>query len=69
MAVIEKNTGRVTYVLYTDEGHGFARPENRVDFAARTEAFLAEVGGGGAQPLKGGRHPGSTAVVRVIGKK
>jgi dipeptidyl aminopeptidase/acylaminoacyl peptidase len=69
VAAIEKNKGRVTYVLYTDEGHGFARPENRVDFAARTEAFLAEVLGGRAEPLKGERYPGSTAVVKVIGKK
>ena len=32
----------VTYVLYPDEGHGFARPENRIDFYARAEAFLAK---------------------------
>src|SRR5690606_31179678 len=30
----------VTYVLYPDEGHGFARPENRLSFFAVTEAFL-----------------------------
>lgn len=35
----------VTYVLYPDEGHGFARPENRLSFNAITEAFLAELGG------------------------
>ena len=31
-----------TYVLYPDEGHGFARPENRIDFNARAEEFLAD---------------------------
>jgi dipeptidyl aminopeptidase/acylaminoacyl peptidase len=31
----------VTYVLYPDEGHGFARPENNLSFAAVAEAFLA----------------------------
>ena len=31
----------VTYVLYPDEGHGFARPENRLSFFAIAEAFLA----------------------------
>jgi dipeptidyl aminopeptidase/acylaminoacyl peptidase len=31
----------VTYVVYTDEGHGFARPDNRLDFYGRTEEFLA----------------------------
>ena len=32
----------VTYVLFPDEGHGFARPENTIAFWAVTEAFLAE---------------------------
>jgi dipeptidyl aminopeptidase/acylaminoacyl peptidase len=36
----------VTYVLYPDEGHGFARPENNMSFNAVTEAFLAEQLGG-----------------------
>src|SRR5690606_7875957 len=30
----------VTYIVYPDEGHGFARPENRLSFYAVTEAFL-----------------------------
>lgn len=41
----------VTYVLYKDEGHGFARPENRLSFYAITEAFLAEHLGGSYQPI------------------
>ncbi|WP_299191503.1 S9 family peptidase [uncultured Erythrobacter sp.] len=32
----------VTYVLYPDEGHGFARPVNSISFFAITENFLAE---------------------------
>ena len=32
----------VTYVLYPDEGHGFARPENNLSFMAVAEAFLAK---------------------------
>ena len=36
----------VTYVLFPDEGHGFARPENNLAFYAVTEAFLAEQLGG-----------------------
>lgn len=32
----------VTYVLYPDEGHGFARPENTLSFMAVAEAFLAK---------------------------
>ncbi|MDZ5761384.1 alpha/beta hydrolase family protein [Lyticum sinuosum] len=30
-----------TYVLYPDEGHGFAKPENKMSFFAITEKFLA----------------------------
>jgi hypothetical protein len=42
---------KVTYVLYPDEGHGFARPENRISFNAVTEAFLARCLGGSYQPV------------------
>src|SRR5205085_2556759 len=41
----------VTYVLYPDEGHGFARPENRKSFNAVSEAFLAEHLGGKYEPI------------------
>jgi dipeptidyl aminopeptidase/acylaminoacyl peptidase len=41
----------VTYVLFHDEGHGFARPENRFAFYAITEAFLAENLGGRFEPI------------------
>jgi dipeptidyl aminopeptidase/acylaminoacyl peptidase len=41
----------VTYVLYPDEGHGFARPENRTSFNAVAEIFLAQCLGGPYQPV------------------
>jgi dipeptidyl aminopeptidase/acylaminoacyl peptidase len=41
----------VTYVLYPDEGHGFARPQNRLSFFAIMEAFLAEHLGGECESL------------------
>jgi dipeptidyl aminopeptidase/acylaminoacyl peptidase len=41
----------VTYVLYPDEGHGFARPENNLSFNAITEAFLAQVLEGRYEPV------------------
>jgi dipeptidyl aminopeptidase/acylaminoacyl peptidase len=41
----------VTYVLFPDEGHGFARPENNIAFNAVTEAFLAQHLGGRYQPI------------------
>ena len=49
-AMSEKNIP-VTYVLYPDEGHGFARPENRMSFNAVTEAFLSEHLGGRYEPI------------------
>jgi dipeptidyl aminopeptidase/acylaminoacyl peptidase len=41
----------VTYVLFPDEGHGFARPQNRVAFFAIAESFLARHLGGRYEPL------------------
>lgn len=41
----------VTYLLYPDEGHGFARPENNLSFNAVAEAFLAEHLGGRCEPF------------------
>ena len=64
VAAIEKNGGSVIYVLYPDEGHEFARAENRVDFYARTEAFLGKYLGGRVERLAGERYPGSSAIVR-----
>jgi dipeptidyl aminopeptidase/acylaminoacyl peptidase len=52
----------VTYVLYPDEGHGFARPENRLSFFAVSEAFLAEHLGGRYEPI-GDDFTGSSITV------
>jgi dipeptidyl aminopeptidase/acylaminoacyl peptidase len=41
----------VTYLLYPDEGHGFARPENNLSFNAIAEAFLAKYLGGRFEPI------------------
>jgi dipeptidyl aminopeptidase/acylaminoacyl peptidase len=40
----------LTYVLFPDEGHGFARPENNIAFNAVTEEFLAHNLGGRFEP-------------------
>jgi dipeptidyl aminopeptidase/acylaminoacyl peptidase len=52
----------VTYVLFPDEGHGFARPENNLAFNAIAESFLAKCLGGRAEPI-GGTVRASTAQV------
>lgn len=41
----------VTYVLFPDEGHGFARPENSIAFNAIAENFLSSCLGGRAEPI------------------
>lgn len=52
----------VGYVLYPDEGHGFARPPNKISFAAITEKFLANHLGVRREPY-GGDFEGSTAQI------
>jgi dipeptidyl aminopeptidase/acylaminoacyl peptidase len=54
----------VTYVLFPDEGHGFARPENRLAFNAVAESFLAECLGGRVEPI-GDDFEGSSITVPV----
>ncbi len=41
----------VTYVLFPDEGHGFAEPGNRLAFNAVAEAFLAQHLNGRYEPI------------------
>ncbi len=54
----------VTYVLFPDEGHGFARPQNELAFTAVSEAFLAKILGGRYEPI-GDAFEGSTITVPV----
>lgn len=52
----------VTYVNFPDEGHGFARPENRLAFYSVMEGFLSECLGGRAESF-GSAFEGSTIQV------
>jgi dipeptidyl aminopeptidase/acylaminoacyl peptidase len=47
---MRKSGKPVEYIVFPDEGHGFARPENRLKFYAAAEAFLAKYLGGRAEP-------------------
>ena len=38
---LKPHNPKVEWVVYKDEGHGWARPENRIDFWTRVEKFLA----------------------------
>src|SRR5690606_9952376 len=55
----------VTYVVFPDEGHGFARPENRLAFFAVMEAFLAENCLGGRYEPIGDALQGSSLTVEA----
>jgi dipeptidyl aminopeptidase/acylaminoacyl peptidase len=52
----------VTYALFPDEGHGFARPENNIAFMAIAESFLATHLGGRSEPV-GEAFKGSSVTV------
>jgi dipeptidyl aminopeptidase/acylaminoacyl peptidase len=62
-AMREKNIP-VSYVLFPDEGHGFARPENNLAFFAVAEAFLSAHLGGSYQPLPA-EFAGSTIQIKA----
>ncbi len=62
VAAMQERDIPVTYVLFPDEGHGFARPENRMSFNAVTEGFLGACLGGAVQPV-GGDFEGSSLQV------
>jgi dipeptidyl aminopeptidase/acylaminoacyl peptidase len=64
-AVTEKQIP-VIYVVYPDEGHGFARPENDIAFKAIMEAFLSRHLGGRAESV-GEDLVGSSHEVRAGG--
>lgn len=53
VAAIRVNKYPVEYLLFEDEGHGFAKPENRLKFYAAVEKFFAQyLGGLAEQPSK-----------------
>lgn len=52
----------VTFVVYPDEGHGFGRPQNNLDFYGRAEEFLAKYLGGRSEPWRA--VEGSSAELR-----
>jgi dipeptidyl aminopeptidase/acylaminoacyl peptidase len=63
VTAMQKKSIPVTYVLFPDEGHGFARPENRMAFYGVAEAFLAQHLGGRFEPIGEVDFSGSTIQV------
>ncbi|HSN70648.1 MAG TPA: S9 family peptidase, partial [Steroidobacteraceae bacterium] len=62
VAAMQEKDLPVTYVLFPDEGHGFARPQNAMAFNAIAENFLTHCLGGRAQPI-GDALAGSSTLV------
>jgi dipeptidyl aminopeptidase/acylaminoacyl peptidase len=46
VAAMRRNGQEVKYIVFPDEGHGFARPENNLIFYAEAEPFFAKYLGG-----------------------
>jgi dipeptidyl aminopeptidase/acylaminoacyl peptidase len=67
VAALKQHGVPVTYVTFSDEGHGFVRPENRMAFSAVTEAFLAKHLGGRYEPI-GNDFGGSSLKVETGGE-
>ena len=61
---MKKHNIPVVYLLYHDEGHGLARPENRLSMYANAEIFLANFAGGRYLPHDN-KFPGSSIEVKA----
>jgi dienelactone hydrolase len=65
VAAMEKHGLPVTYALFPDEGHGFARPENNIAFFGIAEAFLSAHLGGSYLPLTKEELAASSMVLKT----
>jgi dipeptidyl aminopeptidase/acylaminoacyl peptidase len=54
----------VSYIVFPDEGHGFARPPNNIAFFGAAEAFLSAHLGGGYAPLTPAEIKASTMEIK-----
>lgn len=66
VAAMRERSIPVTYLVYPDEGHGFARPENRISFFAAMEAFLVGQLGGRYEPVGGDLEGSSVQAVHGV---
>ena len=51
VAALAANRANVTYLVYPDEGHGLARPQNRLSWYGAVEGFLGQCVGGRTEPI------------------
>jgi len=62
---MQKKNLSVVYALFSDEGHAFTRPQNRIAFDAVAEAFLEQHLGGRSEPIRAEDFRGSSITVPV----
>jgi dipeptidyl aminopeptidase/acylaminoacyl peptidase len=67
VAALDAKSIPVTYIVFPDEGHGFARPENNIAFNAVSEQFLAQCLGGRAEAVGDAVTRSSANLVRGAG--
>lgn len=65
VAAMQQHKLPVSYVVFPDEGHGFARPENNIAFFATAEAFLSVHLGGYYQPISKNEIEASSMQIKV----
>ena len=65
VSAMQKKNIPVAFALYPDEGHGFARPENKRSFFAVVEQFLSQHLGGRFEPLTADDFKGSTIEMKA----
>jgi len=63
VAAMQADNIPVTYVVFPDEGHGFAKPTNNIAFNAVAENFLATCLGGRAEPISGELESSTAQIV------
>ncbi len=68
VAALRNNSVAVTYLFYPDEGHGFARPENNLSFAAVAENFLAQCLGGKSEDFGNDLKGSSVKALEGVGE-
>ena len=65
VAAMKQHGLPVTYIVFPDEGHGFARPENNIAFFGAAEAFLSAHLGGYYLPLSAEEIKASTMDIKA----
>jgi len=68
VAAMKKHRLPVTYALFPDEGHGFARPENDIAFISIAEAFLSAHLGGFYLPVSKEELEASSMIIKDGGE-